>query len=96
MFFPFVYIVFITFSSDHRFYIGCDFCQDWFHGTCVGLTQIEANAIEEYRCPNCCKKNAQNSIELRKLSNKELDGLRRLHRSLKVCFKVFICQIILK
>jgi len=69
--------------DDLQFYIGCDFCQDWFHGTCVGITQIEAAGIKQYRCPNCCDKNDQNLIELRKLSTKEIDGLKRLHRSLK-------------
>lgn len=69
-----------------RFYIGCDFCQDWFHGTCVGITKYEADTIEEYRCPNCCKKGDHNFIELKPLTNKEIDGLKRLHRSLMVSF----------
>ena len=55
-----------------------------FHGTCVGITQAEADGIEEYRCSNCCKKNDENQVELKILSPKELDGLRRLHRSLLV------------
>lgn len=68
--------------DDSKFYVGCDFCQDWFHGTCVGITQSEADLIEEYKCPNCCKKNDQDLIEMRELTAKELDGLRRLYRSL--------------
>merc|ERR1719427_1140351 len=67
--------------DDMKFYIGCDFCQDWFHGKCVGITQAEASSIEEYKCPNCRKKNDQNLIELKVLSTKELDGLKRLHRA---------------
>ena len=69
--------------DDSKFYIGCDFCQDWFHGKCVGITQTEASSIEDYKCPNCCKKNDQNSVELKVLSTKELDGLKRLHRALQ-------------
>lgn len=69
--------------DDSKFYIGCDFCQDWFHGKCVGITQVEASTIEEYKCPNCCKKNDQNLIELKVLTGKELDGLKRLHRALQ-------------
>ena len=31
----------------HRFYIGCEKCEDWFHGRCVGILQSEAENIEE-------------------------------------------------
>ena len=31
----------------YRFYIGCEKCEDWFHGRCVGILQSEAENIEE-------------------------------------------------
>ncbi|XP_047143323.1 nucleosome-remodeling factor subunit BPTF isoform X2 [Hydra vulgaris] len=68
--------------DESKFYIGCDFCQDWFHGTCVGMTQAEASLVEEYKCPNCRKKTTKELVELKPLTSKELDGLKRLHRSL--------------
>ena len=30
-----------------RFYIGCESCEDWFHGRCIGILQAEAEKIEE-------------------------------------------------
>ena len=79
-----VTVFYITILPDFRFYVGCDFCQDWFHGTCVGITQAEADGMDEYKCPNCCRKGDEDLIELKILSSKELDGLKRLHRSLMV------------
>ena len=33
--------------------VGCDQCNDWFHGDCVGLTEEAASELEEYICPRC-------------------------------------------
>ena len=71
-----------------RFYIGCDVCQDWFHGTCVGITQAEADFIENYVCPRCSSVNAGERIENKALSQKDIEGLKRLLRSLQVCIKL--------
>ena len=68
-----------------RFYIGCDVCQDWFHGTCVGITQAEADYIDNYVCPRCSSVNAGERIENKALSQKDIEGLKRLLRSLQVC-----------
>lgn len=53
----------------HGFMIGCDFCDQWYHGECVGVTPENApqpdisgigrHALTEhdqgkYRCPKCC------------------------------------------
>ena len=65
-----------------RFYIGCDKCQDWFHGTCVGVTQTEAELIDSYICPSC--KESQVQAEKQPLSGKDYDMLKRLLRSLQV------------
>ena len=37
-----------------RFMIGCDYCNDWLHGSCVGISTEEASSIETYKCPTCC------------------------------------------
>ena len=31
--------------------IGCEHCDDWFHGRCIGLT--EEDNVEDYTCPRC-------------------------------------------
>ncbi|XP_070597381.1 histone lysine demethylase PHF8 isoform X2 [Erythrolamprus reginae] len=36
-----------------RFMIECDACQDWFHGSCVGVEEDAAANIDLYHCPNC-------------------------------------------
>ena len=33
--------------------VGCDFCDGWYHGSCVGITKDQANTLEAYVCPKC-------------------------------------------
>ncbi|KAI9341427.1 hypothetical protein BDR26DRAFT_860412 [Obelidium mucronatum] len=33
--------------------IGCDFCEEWYHFQCVGLTAESAAAIDSYKCSVC-------------------------------------------
>lgn len=39
--------------SDGRFMVGCDKCDKWFHGTCVGVTGSEGGDIDHWFCPGC-------------------------------------------
>ena len=39
--------------EDGSFMVGCDMCEGWFHGSCVGVSKDEANKLENYLCPNC-------------------------------------------
>lgn len=40
--------------DDHRWMIGCEVCEDWFHGTCVDLSKdIGERLVERFVCPNC-------------------------------------------
>jgi len=45
--------------SDGKFMIGCDHCDGWFHGKCVGVSAKCGEAIEaegaQYMCPLCAK-----------------------------------------
>ena len=36
-----------------RFMIQCDYCNEWYHGSCVNITASEAVGIDKYRCPDC-------------------------------------------
>ena len=36
-----------------RFMIGCDYSNNWFHGSCVGIDEYEALHIGAYKCPAC-------------------------------------------
>ncbi|XP_065066194.1 nucleosome-remodeling factor subunit BPTF-like [Rhopilema esculentum] len=69
--------------DESKFYIGCDMCQDWFHGTCVGITQAEADFIENYVCPRCSAVTSEERVENKRLSPKDIEGLKRLLRSLQ-------------
>ena len=67
-----------------RFYVGCDRCQGWFHGSCVGITQTEADNIDSYICPKC--KNTADNQDQRPLTEKDYESLKRIVRSLQVRF----------
>ena len=36
-----------------QFMIGCDSCDRWYHGPCVGVSKAEGDAMNEYACPTC-------------------------------------------
>lgn len=71
------------FFGSCRFYIGCDRCQNWYHGRCVGILQSEADLIDEYVCPQCQSTEDAMTV-LSPLTDKDYEGLRRVLRSLQV------------
>ena len=44
---------FLLATSVYRFYIGCDLCSNWFHGTCVNISPEQSSAIDKYECRDC-------------------------------------------
>lgn len=46
----------------NRFMIGCDECEEWFHGDCVNITAQFAKKIQNYYCPPCKEKNPKLDI----------------------------------
>ncbi|KAK7939047.1 hypothetical protein WMY93_002373 [Mugilogobius chulae] len=44
-----LYCICRTPYDESQFYIGCDRCQNWYHGRCVGILQSEANHIDVQR-----------------------------------------------
>lgn len=40
-------------SDVTRFMIGCDKCEEWYHGDCINVTEIEANRIKKFFCNKC-------------------------------------------
>ncbi|XP_056018158.1 nucleosome-remodeling factor subunit BPTF-like isoform X3 [Ostrea edulis] len=69
--------------DDTQFYIGCDRCQDWFHGRCVGVSQVEANHMDIYICPNCEKKEEVDPISQKILQEKDYENVHRLVKSMQ-------------
>ncbi len=39
--------------DDGGFMIQCDRCNEWFHGHCVNVTDVDAEDIDLYTCPPC-------------------------------------------
>lgn len=69
--------------DESQFYICCDRCQDWFHGRCVGVLQTESESIDEYKCPNCEPQAPFNYANMRTLSTRDYEELRKLLRQLQ-------------
>ncbi|XP_054859917.1 histone lysine demethylase PHF8 isoform X2 [Eublepharis macularius] len=57
-----------------RFMIECDVCQDWFHGSCVGVEEDAAADIDLYHCPNCQLLHGPPVMKRRRGSQKQLDS----------------------
>uniref|UniRef100_A0A3B3VHV4 PHD finger protein 8 n=1 Tax=Poecilia latipinna TaxID=48699 RepID=A0A3B3VHV4_9TELE len=57
-----------------RFMIECDICQDWFHGSCVGVEEDKAAEIDQYHCPNCQVTHGPPVMRKRRGGNKQTDG----------------------
>lgn len=56
-----------------RFYIGCDVCQNWFHGTCVKVSEKTAADLKEYVCEECKEKKQETEEELYCLCKRPYD-----------------------
>ncbi|EPS44299.1 hypothetical protein H072_1701 [Dactylellina haptotyla CBS 200.50] len=39
-----------------KWMIGCDGCDDWFHGECVSLQPTDEDLVDQYFCPGCQEK----------------------------------------
>ena len=46
--------------------IGCEICEDWFHGTCVHVDESDEPLIDKYACPNCEAQGKGKTVWLRK------------------------------
>merc|ERR1719189_3465799 len=57
-----VYCICRTKYDPKKFYVGCDVCDDWFHGSCVGINETMAKSMSEYICDEC--RNARENCEI--------------------------------
>jgi len=67
--------------DDAKFYIGCDACQDWFHGTCVNIRPDEAEHITSYTCPRCIKQQ-KSATDEQDLDDRDYSNLNKIIRAL--------------
>mmetsp|Transcript_20188 Transcript_20188/g.41918 ORF Transcript_20188/g.41918 Transcript_20188/m.41918 type:complete len:734 (-) Transcript_20188:673-2874(-) len=43
------------------FMIGCDHCDEWYHGPCIGISESKADRFEKFTCIRCSTKNVFNA-----------------------------------
>ncbi|XP_060530010.1 nucleosome-remodeling factor subunit NURF301 isoform X2 [Cylas formicarius] len=48
--------------DETKFYVGCDLCNNWFHGDCVNITEEMSKTLTEFVCEEC--KQARESQKL--------------------------------
>ncbi|TNM88396.1 hypothetical protein fugu_004650 [Takifugu bimaculatus] len=56
------------------FMIGCDNCNEWFHGHCINITEKMAKAIREWYCMRCRDKYPSLEIKYRSKKTREKDS----------------------
>lgn len=72
--------------DERLFYIGCDRCNGWYHGSCVGVLACEADSLDTYVCPKCLKADAKEWLLDRRVSEKNWEILKNVVGALKVGF----------
>lgn len=48
-----LYCICRTSYDDSKFYVGCDLCNNWFHGECVGISEENSKKMSEFICNEC-------------------------------------------
>ncbi len=51
-----LYCICKTRYNKNLWMIGCDECDEWFHGKCLKITALEARKIKKFICPKCSAK----------------------------------------
>ncbi|XP_053908178.1 CXXC-type zinc finger protein 1 isoform X2 [Cuculus canorus] len=88
------------------FMIGCDNCNEWFHGDCINITEKMAKAIREWYCEQCREKDPTLEIRYRhkKWREKEHEGTKaqelaldqgraaKIKRSARMCGECEACR----
>ena len=47
-----------TLKITSGFMIACDYCNQWFHGRCVGISAAQGKKLKSYKCPLCVSSDA--------------------------------------
>ncbi|CAG0886705.1 unnamed protein product, partial [Cyprideis torosa] len=69
--------------DDTKFYIFCDQCEDWLHGSCVGILPCEGDMIEEYFCPKCRPGDPRHTATTMSLNQQSYELLRQFYEDVK-------------
>lgn len=52
-------------SETDRFMIGCDNCNEWYHGDCISITEEFAKRIQKFYCLMCRDKDPNLVIKIK-------------------------------
>lgn len=69
--------------DERLFYIGCDRCNGWFHGSCVGVMACEADTLETYVCPKCLRADAKEWMLDRRVTEKNIEIIKSIVCAMK-------------
>lgn len=65
-------------SSDvSRFMIGCDACNEWYHGDCINVTAEEAQNIKHWYCKLCTERDP--SLRIKYNKKRQIDPVELKH-----------------
>ncbi|KAG0944276.1 hypothetical protein G6F26_004969 [Rhizopus arrhizus] len=80
-----------------RFMIACDRCDDWFHGECISIKEVESEFVDLYFCSNCSKVTGKKTSWKPKCSNPACNKAARISSHLgyisKYCSNVCGMQV---
>ncbi|KAJ1344898.1 hypothetical protein BSLG_000413 [Batrachochytrium salamandrivorans] len=48
--------------DEKKFYIQCDKCDDWFHGSCMHVSEAESESIDKWYCAACRAKTGLQNV----------------------------------
>ncbi|EGO04679.1 hypothetical protein SERLA73DRAFT_68353 [Serpula lacrymans var. lacrymans S7.3] len=52
-----LYCICNTRYDEDRIMIACDRCDEWYHSSCVGMTDYEVDLVDQFICPLCIRRN---------------------------------------
>ncbi|RWS25121.1 CXXC-type zinc finger protein 1-like protein [Leptotrombidium deliense] len=74
-------------SDTSRFMIGCDKCNEWYHGDCISVTEVYAKTIKKFYCLICREKDS--SLEIKYKEKKQPAKKERLEKKTKASIEVY-------
>lgn len=63
-----------------KWMVGCDGCDEWYHGDCINISKLDEGLIDKYFCPRCQKNGEGTTVWKRKC---RLNGCRNPSRDQK-------------
>lgn len=77
-----LYCICRTPYDETKFYVGCDLCNNWFHGDCVDITEESSKSLTEFVCNEC--KQARDTQKLYCLCQQPYDDSQYVKKKLMI------------